>query len=73
MPAFTQINMVNVISDILPDEGNLNHAIQVALRKGALSKTVFKLEPYGYYILNGAITVPAGELLTSVAPEPGIT
>jgi len=73
MPAWTQPDTLNVPSDVPPGEGNLNKAVQAAITAGTLSNTVFKLEPYGYYILTSTITVPAGEHLTIIAPEPGRT
>ncbi len=71
--AFAQIDTVSVPSDVPPGEGNLNSAVEAAIDAGALSNTVFALEPYGYYILTRTITIPAGEHLTIVAPEPGKT
>jgi len=71
MNASAQIDTVQVPSDIPPGEGNLNKAVETAVAAGTLSETVFQLEPKGYYILTGTITVPAGEHLTIVAPEPG--
>ena len=52
-------------------EGTLNTAVTAAINGGTLSNTVFKLKPYGLYIINGTITVPAGTRLTIVADEPG--
>lgn len=40
---------------------------------GTLSNTVFRLKPYGLYVLSSTITVPAGKKLTLVAPDPGAT
>ena len=40
---------------------------------GTLSNTVFRLKPYGLYVLSATITVPAGTKLTIVAPDPGTT
>ena len=71
--AYAQTDSVAVPSDIPPHEGNLNIAIQNAIDAGTLSNTVFHLEPNGYYVLTKTITVPAGEHLTIVAPEPGGT
>lgn len=73
MPVIAQKDTLNVPSDLPPGEGNLNKAVQAAITAGTLSNTVFKLEPYGYYILTGTINVPAGEHLTIIAPEPGQT
>lgn len=69
----TQIDTVSVPSDVPPKEGNLNAAIHAVLNAGHLSRTIFQLEANGYYILTGTITVPSGEHLTIVAPEPGPT
>jgi len=52
-------------------EGTLNTAVTNAINGGTLSTTVFKLIPFGYYVLNSTITVPAGTHLTIVAGEPG--
>jgi hypothetical protein len=70
---FAQSDTVNVSSDLLPAEGNLNNAINAAITKGTLSNTVFKLELCGRYILTSTITIPGGECLTIIAPEPGKT
>ena len=69
---------IRVVSDATAStEGNLNAAISTVITAdptGAkLSNTVFKLEPYGYYILTGTITTPKGALLTIVGPPPGNT
>lgn len=64
--------VVQVPSD-LTGEGNLNNAVQAAIDAGTLSNTIFELEPFGYYILTGAIVVPVGEHLEIVAPKPGNT
>ena len=66
--AQTPKDTVNVESDI--EEGNLNVAVQTAIDAGTLSNTVFKLEPYGYYVLTGTIVTPQGEKLEIVAPKP---
>lgn len=68
-----QTDTVNVPGDIPPGEGNLNNYIKERINSGTLSNTVFKLEPYGYYILTDSIVVPKEEHLTIVAPEPGNT
>jgi hypothetical protein len=68
-----KIDTINVPSDIPAGEGNLNTAIQASIDAGTLSNKVFKLEPYGYYILTGTLTIPAGNHLTIIAPEPGTT
>ena len=52
-------------------EGTLNNAIQAKISAGTLSNTVFRLQPYGLYVLSATITVPAGTRLTIVAPDPG--
>jgi hypothetical protein len=71
MPASAETDTVRVPSDSAPAGGNLNAAVATAA--GKLSRTVFVLEPNGYYILRGTISVPAGEHLIIVAPEPGTT
>lgn len=65
--------IVKVPSDLPPDVGHLNTAIQTAINAGTLSKTVFQLDAYGYYVLTGTINVPAGQTLTITAPDPGTT
>ena len=70
--AVAQLDTVRVPSDT-STEGSLNAAVAAASSEGKLSTTVFRLEPYGRYVLTGAINVPAGEKLTIIAPEPGIT
>jgi hypothetical protein len=65
--------IVKVASDQGANEGNLNKAVQAAIDAGTLSSTTFQLEAYGYYVLTGAINVPAGKTLTIVAPTPGTT
>jgi hypothetical protein len=54
-------------------EGDLNNAVKAAINAGTVSNTVFKLKQYDRYVINGTITVPAGEQLTIVAAEPGQT
>ena len=70
---FAVTDTVYVTSDVFPGQGNLNWAINGAIDLGTLSTSVFKLEPYGYYVLSGTIIVPAGQHLTIVAPAPGTT
>ena len=69
---FAQKDTVDVATDGASG-GNLNNAIQTAIDGGTLSNTVFRLELFGYYIFTGAITVPQGEHLEIVAPDPGTT
>jgi hypothetical protein len=64
---------VKVKSDLPPQEGNLNMAVQAAITAGTLSNTIFELEAYGYYVLTGTISVPAGMTLRITAPDPGTT
>lgn len=71
--ATAETDTVSVASDSAPGGGNLNAAVTTAAGAGKLSRTVFVLEPNGYYVLGGTITVPAGERLTIVAPKPGTT
>lgn len=54
-------------------EGSLNAAIEAKITEGTLSNTVFKLVPYGLYVLTGTVTTPAGAVLEIVAPTPGKT
>ena len=57
--------------------GNLNTAVATVINAdptGAkLSNTVFKLEPYGYYILTGVISTPPHSLFRLEGPTPGTT
>ncbi|OPZ71535.1 MAG: hypothetical protein BWY83_01108 [bacterium ADurb.Bin478] len=54
-------------------EGELNTAVQTAYEAGRLSRTVFKLNSYDWYVLTGTLQVPIGETLEIVAPTPGAT
>ncbi len=65
-----QMDTVYVPGDVT-GEGNLNSAVTAHI--GNLSNTVFSLELNGYYILSEQITIPDGEHLTIIAPEPGTT
>ena len=66
--------VVNVVSDLTGGtEGNLNKAIQAAITANKLSTTLFRLEAYGYYILTGTISVPAGQTLNIEGAAPGTT
>ncbi len=73
---FAQTDTVRVASDA-GSGGNLNTAVSTVISAdptGAkLSNTVFMLEPYGYYILTGAISTPAGSHFHLEAPLPGNT
>ncbi len=69
--AFGQTDTVHVPDAFEGGEGTLNTAVTTAINANALSSKVFKLKPYGYYINNATITVPAGTRLTIVADEPG--
>jgi hypothetical protein len=73
---FAQTDTVNVPSDA-GSGGNLNSAIATVIQAdptGAqLSNTVFKLEPFGYYILTATITTPPHSHLYVVGPQPGNT
>jgi hypothetical protein len=71
--AHAQTDTVFVSSDISPNEGNLNIAVQTTLNQGTLSITVFKLESNGYYVLTDSIVVPEDEQRTIIAREPGQT
>ena len=54
-------------------EGELNRAVQAAIDAGTLSKTVFKLKPYDWYVITGTIEVPKEQTLELVAPPAGNT
>ncbi len=55
-------------------EGTLNNAIDsVVTAGGNLSNVVFKLSPYGLYILSGSVTTPAGQVLEIDANKAGNT
>lgn len=70
---FAQTDTVDVkdFFDPAGGEGSLNSAIQTKIGAGTLSNTVFRLKPYGLYVLSATIRVPAGTRLTIVAPDPG--
>ena len=70
---FGQMDTVVVDDYFVGGEGTLNTAISEKISAGTLSNTVFKLQPFGYYVLNATIVVPAGEKLTIVADDPGKT
>ena len=55
------------------NEGTLNDAVQLAVDNGTLSSTIFKLKPFGVYVLSGTITTPAGGVLDIEADPPGNT
>ncbi|MCK4295611.1 MAG: T9SS type A sorting domain-containing protein [Candidatus Marinimicrobia bacterium] len=54
-------------------EGSLNDAVQTVIDAGNLSNTVFKLNPFDWYVVTGSILVPEGETLDLVAPPAGTT
>jgi hypothetical protein len=54
-------------------EGTLNTAVQPYIDNNTVSNTVFKLKPYGLYILSGTITTQAGQVLEIDADPPGTT
>jgi hypothetical protein len=70
---FAQTDTVDVQGDVPPTIGRLNNAITAAVTSGTLSRTVFRLQPHGCYVLTGTISVTAGEHLTIIAPKPGET
>ncbi len=74
-PLFAQSDTVDVLDFFDPGggEGTLNNAISAKISAGTLSNTVFRLKPYGLYVLTSTITVPSGTKLTIVAPDPGTT
>ena len=71
--AAAQTDTVFVADDFATSEGNLNRVVDSVKMAGNLSTTVFKLVPYGRYVLTDTIIVPAGTHLTIVAPPPGET
>jgi hypothetical protein len=73
--AFAQTDTVDVPDFFTPGygEGTLNDAVTAKINAGTLSNTVFRLKPYGLYVLTSTITVPPGKKLTIVAPDPGTT
>ncbi|MBN1153689.1 T9SS type A sorting domain-containing protein [candidate division KSB1 bacterium] len=73
IPAFAQIDMIYVQGDGPYSVGNLNNAIEAVISSGNLSNTVFELNLNSRYIINRSIIVPAGERLTLIAPEAGMT
>jgi hypothetical protein len=55
-------------------EGTLNNAVDSVINAGGnLSNVVFKLKPYGLYVLSGTITTPAGQVFEIDADPPGTT
>jgi hypothetical protein len=67
------MDTVYVHSDVAPNEGSLNSAIKSVIdSKVRLDTKVFKLDPAGYYILSGFISVPSQQHLTIVADPPGV-
>lgn len=54
-------------------EGTLNDAINSVITAGKLSSTIFKLKPYGTYVLTGSIVTPKGQTLEITADDPGTT
>jgi hypothetical protein len=54
-------------------EGTLNTAIQPYIDDNTVSNKVFKLKPYGLYVLSGTITTKAGQVLEIDADPPGTT
>ena len=77
---YAQTDTVNVPSDLNSGtEGNLNNAIAAVINADSVnhtskfSNTVFKLEPYGYYILTATITTPPHSHFYLVGPAPGFT
>ncbi len=77
---FAQTDTVVVTSDLTTStEGNLNNAIGDIIKADSInhtnnfSNTVFKLQPYGYYILTATITTPPHSHLYLIGPDPGNT
>ncbi|MBC7185628.1 MAG: hypothetical protein H5U38_01195, partial [Calditrichaeota bacterium] len=71
--ACAQVDTVYVKGDCPDDPGNLNRAITTAAASGKLSQTLFVLDLNSRYFLRGMMTVPPGERLNIVAPDPGTT
>jgi hypothetical protein len=70
---FAQTDTVDVPDFFASGEGTLNNAVSAKITAGTLSNTVFRLKPFGLYVLSATITVPAGKKLTIMAPDPGTT
>jgi hypothetical protein len=73
---FAQQKDTTVVNGIIyggGSEGELNRAVQAAIDAGKLSKTVFKLQPFDWYVLTGTIEVPKGQVLDLFAPPAGNT
>ncbi len=70
---YAQTDTVDVPDFFANGEGTLNTAVSAAITAGTLSNKVFRLAPYGLYVLNATITVPAGKTLTIVSADPGTT
>jgi hypothetical protein len=75
LPLHAQKDTVNVPDtyDAGGTEGTLNTAVQPYIDNNTVSNTVFKLKPYGLYVLNGTITTKAGQVLEIDADPPGTT
>lgn len=74
IPSYAQKQEVVVLDYFeTQQEGTLNRAVEAAISAGTLSNTVFKLKPYGAYVLDGAITTPPGQVLEIIADPPGST
>ncbi|RPI04671.1 MAG: hypothetical protein EHM64_09250, partial [Ignavibacteriae bacterium] len=73
-PLFAQKQVV-VVKDYWETsaEGTLNDAVTAAINAGTLSNTIFKLKPYGTYVLNGSIITPPGQTLEITADDAGNT
>lgn len=70
-----QKDTVDVIDFFTPGggEGTLNTAVSDKISAGTLSNTVFRLQPYGLYVLTATIVVPPGQTLELYARPPGTT
>jgi len=76
LPIYAQKDTVNVPDtyDMGGQEGTLNNAVDSVVNAGGnISNVVFKLKPYGLYVLSGTITTKPGEILEIDAAPPGIT
>ncbi len=76
LPIYAQKDTVYVPDtyDMGGQEGTLNNAVDSVQNAGGnISNVVFKLKPYGLYVLSGTITTKAGQTLEIDADPPGNT
>ncbi len=75
-PVYAQKDTVYVRDtyDMGGQEGTLNNAVDSVMNAGGnISNVVFKLKPYGLYVLSGTITTQPGQTLEIDANPPGNT